>query len=70
MVSVIVPVYNTEKYLAEAINSVQEQTCREWELLLINDGSTDGSLEICRKFEREGGGGDVASLVHDILVVL
>lgn len=53
MVSVIVPVYNTEKYLAEAINSVQEQTCREWELLLINDGSTDGSLEICRKFERE-----------------
>lgn len=53
MVSVIVPVYNTEKYLAEAINSVQDQTCQEWELLLINDGSSDGSLEICRKFESE-----------------
>lgn len=53
MVSVIVPVYNTEKYLAEAINSVLDQTCQEWELLLINDGSSDRSLEICRKFESE-----------------
>lgn len=40
-VSVIVPVYNSEKYLAECISSVIEQTYKNWELLLIDDCSTD-----------------------------
>ena len=46
-VSVIMPVYNAEKYLGEAIESVLKQTYPDFELLLINDASTDRSKEIC-----------------------
>ena len=49
-VSVIMPVYNAEKYLSEAIESVLNQTYIDFELLLINDRSTDNSKEICRDF--------------------
>lgn len=52
-ISVIVPVYNTEKYVARCIESVLKQTYTNWELLLIDDGSTDGSGEICRQYESE-----------------
>ncbi|MGN1388850.1 MAG: glycosyltransferase family 2 protein, partial [Bulleidia sp.] len=47
-VSVVVPVYNAERYLAQSIDSVVKQTFSDWELLLINDGSSDSSEEICR----------------------
>lgn len=47
MISIIVPVYNTEKYLDECIQSILSQTYTDFELLLINDGSTDRSGEIC-----------------------
>lgn len=46
LISVILPVYNGEKYLREAIESVLSQTYTNFELLLINDGSTDGSKDI------------------------
>ena len=46
-VSIIMPVYNAEKYLGEAIESVLKQTYPDFELLLINDASTDRSKEIC-----------------------
>ena len=49
-VSVIMPVYNVEKYLGEAIESVLNQTYTDFELLLINDRSTDNSKEICRNY--------------------
>lgn len=49
-VSVIVPVYNAEKYLREAIESVLHQTYTDFELLLINDRSTDRSKEICKEY--------------------
>ena len=49
-VSVIVPVYNSEKYLAECISSVIEQTYKNWELLLIDDCSTDKSLDIIKSY--------------------
>lgn len=52
MVSVIIPVYNTEAYLEECIQSVVNQTYRNLEIIMINDGSTDHSGEICRKWER------------------
>ena len=49
-ISVIVPVYNTEVYLNEAIKSVIDQMFTNWELLLIDDGSTDKSGQICDQF--------------------
>lgn len=65
-ISVIVPVYNTEMYLRECIESVLFQTFSDFELLLINDGSTDSSGNICdeyaekdsrvRVFHKENGG--------------
>lgn len=49
-VSVIIPVYNAEKYLRKCVNSVLTQTLRDIEIILINDGSTDGSSDICDEY--------------------
>lgn len=49
-ISVIVPVYNVEKYLAECIESVIAQTYENWELLLIDDGSDDSSGRMCDEY--------------------
>lgn len=46
MISVIIPAYNAELYVAEAIESVLKQTLNPFEVLVINDGSTDGTLEV------------------------
>jgi glycosyltransferase involved in cell wall biosynthesis len=45
-ITVLMPVYNAEKYILEAINSILNQTCRDFVLLIINDGCTDGTMEI------------------------
>lgn len=50
LVTVAIPFYNTERWLPFAIQSVVNQTFRDWELLLIDDGSTDGSLAVTRRF--------------------
>ena len=50
LVSVIIPVYNSEKYLAECIESVLNQSYRDIEVIAINDGSTDNSLQILEKY--------------------
>ena len=51
-VSVIVPVYNVERYLERGLSSLINQTLKDLEIIIINDGSTDKSLEICRHFEK------------------
>lgn len=48
-VSVIIPVYNTEKYVEEAVSSILNQSLKEIEVILVNDGSTDKSLDILEK---------------------
>lgn len=50
MISVIVPVYNTKQYLERCVRSLQAQTLREIEIILVDDGSTDGSGELCDRF--------------------
>lgn len=49
-VSIIVPVYNAEQYISKCIESVLCQTFTNFELILVNDGSTDGSADICRNY--------------------
>ena len=51
-ISIIVPIYNSEKYLDKCIKSIISQKYSNFELILINDGSTDNSLEICNKYAR------------------
>ena len=52
-ISVICPVYNAEKHLARAVKSVLAQTFGDFELILVDDGSTDGSGELCDEFAAE-----------------
>lgn len=49
-ISIIVPIYNGEKYLARCVDSILGQTYGDFELILVNDGSTDGSLGICKQY--------------------
>ena len=66
LISIIVPVYNVEEYLKQCLDSILEQTFSNYEVILVNDGSTDSSGLICqeyaekdvriRYFEKENGG--------------
>jgi len=66
LISIIVPIYNVEKYLRQCLDSIAAQTYQNFECLLINDGSPDNSADICREyavkdsrfkyFEKENGG--------------
>lgn len=50
IISIIIPVYNAEKTLSRCVNSILNQTFQDWELLLIDDGSTDRSGELCDEY--------------------
>ena len=55
LVSIIVPVYNVEKYLRECLESLRVQTLEDIEIVCVDDGSTDGSLAILREYEANDG---------------
>ncbi len=61
LVSVVTPVYNAEKYLAECIESILAQTYQNWQYVIVNNYSTDRSLEIAQKYARQ----DPRIRVHD-----
>ena len=50
VVSIIIPVYNTRNYVAEALQSVLDQSLADIEVIAVDDGSTDGSLEVLQSF--------------------
>ena len=50
LISIIMPVYNTGKYLEHCLNSIINQTHKNWELIAVNDGSTDNSPEILKTY--------------------
>ena len=52
-ISIVVAVYNTEKYLSKCIESILQQTCQNIELILVDDGSTDSSLKICEEYKKK-----------------
>ena len=53
MISVIVPVYNVEKYIRRCIESILIQEYRNFELILVDDGSTDSSGDICEEYAKD-----------------
>ena len=50
-ITVLMPVYNSERYVAMAVKSILDQTFRDFEFLIVNDGSTDNSMDIIREFD-------------------
>lgn len=52
-ISIIIPVFNTEQYLETSVRSVMNQTYRNLEIICVNDGSTDGSLDVLKKLQQE-----------------
>lgn len=62
-VSVIVPLHNYRRYIAEALDSVMAQTCRDIELVVVDDASTDASLAVARAWMERHAGGDLKLLL-------
>ena len=52
-ISVIVPVYNVEKYLRECLDSLVNQTLKDIEIICINDASSDNSLSILKEYQKK-----------------
>ena len=55
MISVIIPVYNSVQFLGRCVGCLTDQTYKDWELILIDDGSTDGSEMLCDEYARDDG---------------
>ncbi len=75
-VSIIMPAYNAAAYIGEAVRSVIAQTCPDWELIIVNDGSTDATAEVIARFtdariialeKRNGGIGSARNMALDVV---
>ena len=53
LISIIIPVYNAETYIEKCIQSIRKQSYTELEIVIVNDGSTDKSREICEDFRKQ-----------------
>ena len=53
LVSIIIPSWNSERLLPVTLRSIREQTLTEWECIIVDDGSADGTLEVARQWARE-----------------
>ncbi len=51
-ISIIIPIYNSEKYLTHCLDSILKQTYQDFEVILVNDGSTDNSAKICDDYTK------------------
>ena len=51
-ISIIIPIYNVEKYLSRCLGSVEKQTFKDFEVIMVDDGSTDGSAGIAKEFAK------------------
>ena len=50
MISIIIPVYNAERWLVDCLDSIARQSCSDFEVLMVDDGSRDGSAFICKNY--------------------
>ena len=51
LLSIIIPVYNTEKYVEKCLDSIITTKMNNYEIIIVNDGSTDNSLKICEEYK-------------------
>lgn len=61
MISIIIPVYNTEKYINECVTSILKQSYKDYEIILVDDGSTDNSPDICNHLAKQY---DCVKVIH------
>ena len=55
-VSIVIPMYNTEKYIGECLDSILAQTFKDFEVIVVDNCSTDNSVSIVEKYMKNGGG--------------